>query len=967
MNKRISKVRFSGFSAICLVSLCISFVGCKDEYKYDDEKPSFLGQSIYEEMVERGTYKNFVKLVDDLDYAEVLRKTGSKTLFVADDDAFAEFFKSNDWGVKSYADLSLSQKKLLFNSAMINNAYLLEMMSSTQGPVKGECLRRETAADVTDSVPHFLAEELPISYNEEDKDYWARFRDPAKGGIYLALDASSPMMTHFLPAQMQNYNITDNDFEVIVREKRDKNDAFIYNCKVLEQDITCQNGYINRLNKVLVTPPNMAEVLRTNKNTKIFSHMIDRFSAPFYNEDLTKRYNLLHTDAQVDSVYEKRYFSLQENFSLKNDKGTDPKNNPSGNAVNFGLNFDPGWNEYQADNKSAKEQDMGIIFAPTDSTLYEYFFNTGGKFLLEAYAPELMKQVTGPDDLDNIYKALDQIPRSVIQALTNNLMKLSFNNSVPSKFETIKNDAQDPMFGEDTQTHIDGISTVKLASNGAIYIMKEVIAPAKYAAVSAPAYVAQDMHIFNYAVNQATLDIDCNFYAYLLAMSARFSFFVPKDEGFWYIDPASFALEKGKQRALYFGWNSKTNKPTCTAYQYDYDFTTGTGVIGNKLSNVTISETEWKNRLRDMLETHTIVHEDNTEISGIDETKHGIECDKSYFLSKNGTPIYVENAKSRQNGCTVQGGFQLMVDSVANVIRFDNKARNADGTGYGNGFAYELDRPIIPTIESVYSVMYNDSTSFGEFFNLCQTDAEVLKEVGISTTADQKKYMIFINSNGLPAYDKADGTQVATATNVKLFNNFRYTVYVPTNDLIIDAIENKGLPTWQQMRDLLYLDNIEERPEWTEEEEAAVKEKVKTMATVLVNFIKNHFQDNAIFADQPVLKPTKYETSTLQLDEEGNPSVYAKVTVSSDGNGTLYVSDNNSKLSKVVGEKNIITRDYNLDSSSKPTKINASSTAVVHSIDGILDYKKYANGRYDSDFANSAACKKYMKQYRLVE
>ena len=509
--------------------------------------------------------------------------------------------------------------------------------------------------------------------------------------------------------------------------------------------------------------------------------------------------------------------------------------------------------------------------------------------------------------------------------------------------------------------HLQYLKEVKLANNGALFIMDEVLTPPDYAAVSAPAYVNQDMRIFRYAYQQEKLGgIESNFDKYLLAMSARFSFFVPKD-GFWYIDPVSFSLEKGKQRALFFDYNSKTNKPTCTAYQYDYDFATGIGVIGNKLSNVAIQEAEWQNRLRDMLETHTIVHEDETDITGIDETKTGVECDKNYFLSKNGTPIFVNNATSRQNGCTVQGGFQLMVDSAATVIRFDDKTRETNGNG--NGFAYELNAPIIPTIESVFSVLYNDSIRFGQFFDLCQTDAEVLKEVGITTTADQKRYMIFLNNKGLPAYDKTDGTQVATATNVKFFNNFRYTVYVPTNDLIIDAIENKGLPTWQQMRDILYLDDIENRPEWTEEEEAAIKEKVKTMATVLVNFLKNHFQDNAVFADRPAIKPTQYETQTLQLDDEGMPSVYSKLTVSSDGNGTLYVTDHNGNTSQVTDAKNIITRDYVIESN----KINSSSSAIVHSINGILDYKQYANGRYDADFRSSAACKKYMRQYRLVE
>jgi hypothetical protein len=52
-------------------------------------------------------------MIDELGYREVLNKTGSKTLFVADDAAYERFFKKNDWGVRSYEGLSTAQKKLL--------------------------------------------------------------------------------------------------------------------------------------------------------------------------------------------------------------------------------------------------------------------------------------------------------------------------------------------------------------------------------------------------------------------------------------------------------------------------------------------------------------------------------------------------------------------------------------------------------------------------------------------------------------------------------------------------------------------------------------------------------------------------------------------------------------------------------------------------------------------------------------
>jgi hypothetical protein len=50
--------------------------------------------------------------------------------------------------------------------------------------------------------------------------------------------------------------------------------------------------------------------------------------------------------------------------------------------------------------------------------------------------------------------------------------------------------------------------------------------------------------------------------------------------------------------------------------------------------------------------------------------------------------------------------------------------------------------------------------------------------------------------------------------------------------------------------------------------------------------------------------------------------------------------------------------------------IAASSFAVLHGIEGVLDYKKFAdesNPRYDSDWATVTAAKKYLSKYRIIE
>ena len=96
---------------------------CKDDDVILTGQPDWLGNSIYERLQEDGHYTTMLRLIDDqkeMKLAETLSRTGSKTLFVADDDAFNEWFKNNDWGVTKYEDLSEAQRKLLVKNAMID-------------------------------------------------------------------------------------------------------------------------------------------------------------------------------------------------------------------------------------------------------------------------------------------------------------------------------------------------------------------------------------------------------------------------------------------------------------------------------------------------------------------------------------------------------------------------------------------------------------------------------------------------------------------------------------------------------------------------------------------------------------------------------------------------------------------------------------------------------------------------------
>ena len=83
MKKRFCKLGRYWLGAVCVVSVCGLTYSCSDDYDLPTTTPSWLGSSIYDYLKDEGDYTNFVRLIDDLDYAEVLAKTGSKTLFVA--------------------------------------------------------------------------------------------------------------------------------------------------------------------------------------------------------------------------------------------------------------------------------------------------------------------------------------------------------------------------------------------------------------------------------------------------------------------------------------------------------------------------------------------------------------------------------------------------------------------------------------------------------------------------------------------------------------------------------------------------------------------------------------------------------------------------------------------------------------------------------------------------------------------
>lgn len=1038
MKNRLFRMGKALIGTACLLTTCGVAYSCSDDYDLPDTKPEFLGSSIYDELKNRGNFTTVVRLIDDLGYTDVLSRTGSRTLFVADDEAYDKFFSTTTWTdgngnpVRNYNQLSLAQKKILVNNCMLNNAYLLEMMPNLSGSstvTKDVGLRQGTTAAVTDSIAWFAASELPVTYSNTERDYWKDLRDRKEASgekVLIAMDNTSTLMTHFMLGQMNMQGITTDDISFVLnlpdslawRTGQRRN--FIYDAEVrtgrdangaYQSDVTCLNGYFNVLDKVMLVPSNMAEAIRQNSNTKLYSHILDRFSAPFPDGTLQDEYESVYGQGSSgDTLYVKRYFSNRSQG--ENALNTAPDGTSVTSDVGL-LSYDPGWNLYN-NGSDAAERDMAAMFVPNDSAVRDYFLNLGGRMFIERYNPDYVPGTPVNDD-EELLRLIDQIPKNRLQPLINNLMKSSFNASVPSKYLSIMNDARDPMFvGMSQEDYKAGIEKCILANNGVVYVMKGVTAPAAYSAVSGPALVSDQAEIINSIITADDNYIQGSAYnsapmkqyfsTYLRAMQSHFTLFIPTDEALGstgYVDPAVYNAPTARRY-----WQLTYNPPSVTTttsilpvdmYAFNFDPTTGQqpGIDASKGNAVRSLSTQALTSgygitkryiAMELMNQHIIVH-DSTE------SKDYVSGDAQYYLARNGAPVFIESkGEADGTGMVVKGGFQLMMDKAGveqqcNVVETYNMTAE-NNNNYGNGMTYFIDRAMQPTMTNVRATLTGNA-EFSKFYNLLAgydlsadpNNPDPTLSFDIGTIVDDAGF-----TEGMPAADAIDERnkyQVFSSAQsyayVRFFNNYRYTVYVPTNEAIDYAVNTLGLPTWSRIRS--YLDTYcnAEDPNISEETLAANKKIAQAMVTCLVNFLRYHFQDGSIFLEKHVTESTD-ETETSCVDSESN--VYLKAYHIDQAPNSLSLTDEGGVRHSVNPSLcNFLTRDMEtfVDRSNgvttNPTQayaVTSSSYSVLHALShnpsanqpGCLLFKQLENGKiFNVNTGEQATA--FVKKYRI--
>lgn len=920
------------FTFCVTLALAGLMTGCvdKNELVDADKVPEWLGGSIYQELktpsLLTGTFETYLRLVDDLAYDTTLNRTGSKTLFPANDEAFDRFFKSNAWGVKNYDELTTAQKQQLLYSSMLDNALLIGMLSNVSDPQsvskisKGRAMKHQTDLQTTATVQYMKAEDMP-----KNNAYWDEHRQ--KGGIYVVSDATRPMMVHFTREHMLTNNITtlgdDSDFAILTGTPYENGMAYIFGNRIVNSDITCLNGYVHQVDNVIVPPGNMSQVLRNDEQTKYFSRILDYFSAPYENPTVTDAYNAWALEnglEPVDMIYEIKYFNTKKGAAV--DKYPD---GVSSIRASESLEWNPGWNQYSPNTATESAiSDVGAMFIPVDKAVEDFFLNGGdGAYLIDLYGRYKNEENTREHLLENL-DSLFVSNKLILTKFMRNLMKQSFVETVPSKFETIQNDAKDYM-GVTTDIltkRADGKYDILMANNGVIYKMDEMIAPDEYQSVMAPSSVYPDMRIMNWAV-QDDSELGVSFHYYLMAMKSNYAFFIPDDEAFsrYYVDP--IYLKRDTPRALKFTWEGDTTYNEagdmavknvgirCRGYEYDPE----TNTVGAVLkSGATVPVTEWSTLFRDILDYHTVVLGEGEQIGA-----------NNYYKTKHGGEIRITG---NNTGAQVMSGQQIDNGVEPSVITkvYDEK----------NGQAFRINHVIESPRNSVYTTLQNYDC-FQEFYDVCagfSSAPELMKWAGISDSVnvfgitEQDSYIIFTADRGSGS-NKVE--QSCLDANVKMFNTYNYTLYAP-NNAAMERAYAAGLPRWKDIQDIY--------EEWAvsddEDGQAAAKAEAKQMINKLRDFTHYHFQSSSIYVDNTV-ESGRFNslcTNDLGLAIEMNVSGGGGKLNVEDATGTVVTIDA-ADSSKHL---NLMARDYWFDNKrTVATSIYTSSFCAVHEIDKALN------------------------------
>jgi hypothetical protein len=409
-------------------------------------------------------------------------------------------------------------------------------------------------------------------------------------------------------------------------------------------------------------------------------------------------------------------------------------------------------------------------------------------------------------------------------------------------------------------------------------------------------------------------------------MESYYSLLLPSNESFRFIDPTLYGSETPMLYELYYNTADDAimkNRVKVRRYQMNK---TSSGVYERESSYADVSLPVLRNRLEDIL-NQLIIEEP-------------LKSGQEFYLTRAGTMVRIENVDAEDGSMTIEGGYQMEGNNPITEDGAPNAAyvspipvtKIFDKTDGGNGKSYQMDAALPMCSSYSLNSMLKTNTDCSKFL-------ELMSETGLFTETQT----VTIGS------EEVDLKPNNKHLNFKLFDNYNYTVYVPSNAAI------------QKLQDLGYLPKVEDLDQsanYTDEKEQDKAEK--WIAKRITDFVRYHVQDNSVaiggreLEDQDyesyMVNPANYRFYPLRVNSKASELKVRGQWILDDAGVAQPAYDASGKaidgreltVDKASGFYNKMVREFwNQGASQTSTSklIYSSSAAVVHLLkDGCLLY-----------------------------
>ena len=398
---------------------------CEKEFDKYYKVPDDLIGTILEVLEEDGNYSQFIQAVRLVEYDDVLGVTGNFTVFAPDDNAFAEFLAES--GYAKLEDIPQEELEGIVYYHIVFWAYSKFMLLYGLG-IQDKDIDYSTSnfKQITMYTPPST-----IEYDTLGQRYTvyheSKFIPVYSGEYFSELDLSTSNYSLLYPsAPFSGFHVD--------------------RAQILEADVPAQNGWIHKINKVLVPPDNHDEILEKKPEFSLFRELLEINTFYQYSPSYTTQQDN-EGDIDEDGVLDSLFLKMNSIFP----DGSSP------DAENVGNNG---------------KQNVLTLFAPTNEALQNFLWNhTDG------------------------YSSLFQIGRYWMNWYLSHYIGINY---WPSKFGTLTEDWELDLTASLVNSNVTegDIYYSQMASNGPFCGINKFLLPKIYESVAYPIFGKKEYEWF---------------------------------------------------------------------------------------------------------------------------------------------------------------------------------------------------------------------------------------------------------------------------------------------------------------------------------------------------------------------------------------------------------------------------------------------------------------------------------------